>query len=77
MAWRNSRHPARVVFAYLAHRYGDLRMREVAPILGLSRADCVPNLLRRAERAAADSEIAVAIEQLEQALQLRIPATHL
>ena len=42
---------ARAMAAYLARRFTDASLRELAADLGLSRADSVPNLTRRVERA--------------------------
>ena len=70
LAWRRSSHPARPVFASLAKRHTDATLRELAPLLGLARADCVPHLVQRALRAPAASPIQRAIQQIEQQLQL-------
>jgi hypothetical protein len=71
LACRSSRHPARVVLAYLARRYTDARLREIAALLGLSRPDCVSNVLRRAETVHSTSEVHHSILQLELELGLR------
>jgi hypothetical protein len=68
LATRRSAHPARPVFAYLAKRHADATLREMAPLLGLARADCVPHLVKRAREAAPDSQIYCAIRQIEQQL---------
>ena len=47
---RGDRDWSRAVAAYLARRWTDAPLREIAPQLGLSRADSVPNLTRRVER---------------------------
>jgi hypothetical protein len=47
---RGDRDWSRAVAAYLARRWTDAPLREIAPELGLSRADSVPNLTRRVER---------------------------
>jgi putative transposase len=44
---RGSRHPARATLAYLARSRTMSTNAELATILGLSRAECVPNLTRR------------------------------
>jgi putative transposase len=57
LARRGSRHVARPAFASLARRHTAAKLRELAGWLGVSRRDCVPNLLRRAvgdERIEAD-----------------------
>ena len=50
-----SRDGARAVAAYLARRWSDVTLGELARDLGLSRADSVPNLTRRVERERASS----------------------
>jgi len=65
----NSRHPARAVLALLAERYTDTTLRELAPLFGLTRADCVPHLIKRAA-ASMDSEIQIAIDKIEAQLFL-------
>ena len=45
-----SRDRRRAVAAYLARRWTDVTLGELARDLGLSRADSVPNLTRRVER---------------------------
>jgi len=44
---RGSRHPARAALAYLARSRTAATNGELAPVLGLSRAESVPNLTRR------------------------------
>jgi REP element-mobilizing transposase RayT len=46
-ARRGSRHPARAALAYLARRYTMSTNASLVPVLGLSRAESVPNLTRR------------------------------
>jgi hypothetical protein len=46
---RGSRQPARAAMAYLARRHTVATNGELAAILGLSRAESVPNLTRRFE----------------------------
>ncbi len=71
-----SRHPARAIFAYLAHRHTDATLRQLAEFLGLSRPDSVPSQLHRVTRASGDSEIRRQLARIEAALELpsRIPA---
>jgi putative transposase len=47
LAVRGSRHPARAALAYLARSRTVATNAELATILGVSRAECVPNLTRR------------------------------
>jgi REP element-mobilizing transposase RayT len=44
---RGSRHPARAALAYLARRYTSATNGALVPVLGVSRAESVPNLTRR------------------------------
>jgi hypothetical protein len=44
---RGSRHPARAALAYLARNHTMSTNAELAAVLGLSRAESVPNLTRR------------------------------
>jgi len=44
---RGSPHPARAALAYLARRRTAATNAELAAVLGLSRAESVPNLTRR------------------------------
>jgi len=44
---RGSRHPARAALAYLARSRTAATNAELAAVLGLSRAESVPNLTRR------------------------------
>ena len=71
LATSGSRHPARPVFALLAKRHCDVTLRELAPLLGLRRPDCVPNLIARAMKAESnpDSAVGFALEALEQQLR--------
>jgi hypothetical protein len=46
---RHDPHVARAVAAWLCRRHTEASLRELAPSLGLSRADSVPNLTRRIE----------------------------
>jgi putative transposase len=47
LARRGDPHIARAVAAWLCRRHCEVPLRELAPRLGLSRADSVPNLTRR------------------------------
>ena len=47
LARRGDPHLARAVAAWLCRRHSEAPLRELAPLLGLSRADSVPNLTRR------------------------------
>jgi chromosomal replication initiation ATPase DnaA len=49
LARRHDAHVARVVAAWLCRRYSEASLQELAKHFGLSRADSVPNLTRRAE----------------------------
>jgi REP element-mobilizing transposase RayT len=49
LAHRHDRHIARAVAAWLCRRYTEASLRELAGMLGLSRADSVPNLTLRLE----------------------------
>jgi hypothetical protein len=49
LARRHDSHVARAVAAWLCRRYSEAPLRELAKHFGLSRADSVPNLTRRAE----------------------------
>jgi hypothetical protein len=42
-----SRHPARAALAYLAREYTEATNADLAPLLGVSRPENVPNLTRR------------------------------
>jgi hypothetical protein len=44
---RGSQHPARAALAYLARRLTTATNAELAPMLGVSRPESVPNLTRR------------------------------
>ena len=47
LARRGDPHIARAAAAWLCRRHTEAPLRELAPLLGLSRADSVPNLTRR------------------------------
>jgi putative transposase len=52
---RSDPHIARGVAAWLCRRHSEISLRELAPRLGLSRADSVPNLTRRIDAKLAES----------------------
>jgi hypothetical protein len=47
LSQRGSRHPARAGLVYLARRHTLATNAKIAAVLGLSRAESVPNLTRR------------------------------
>ena len=49
LSQRGSRHPARAALAYLARRHTAATNGDLTEILGVSRAESVPNLTRRFE----------------------------
>src|SRR5262245_32702881 len=49
LSHRGSRHPARAAMAYLARRHTAATNGELTDVLGVSRAESVPNLTRRFE----------------------------
>jgi putative transposase len=66
---RGSRHPARAALAYLARRRTMATNTELAAVLGLSRAESVPNLTRRfAAWLATDAKVRRQLKTLEQEL---------
>jgi putative transposase len=66
---RGSRHPARAAMAYLARRHTAATNAEVTEILGVSRAESVPNLTRRFESwLSADSRVRKRLGHLEDEL---------
>jgi REP element-mobilizing transposase RayT len=67
---RGSRHPARGVFAYLAHCHTDATLRQLAEQLGLSRYDSVPTQIRRVTRASRHSDIRRDVARIEAVLGL-------
>jgi hypothetical protein len=66
---RGSRHPARAAMAYVARRYTAATNGELVEVLGLSRAESVPNLTRRfVEWLSSDSRVGKTLERLEDKL---------
>jgi hypothetical protein len=67
---RGSRHPARAAMAYLARRHTAATNGELTEILGVSRAESVPNLTRRFEAwLSSDSKVRKQLQRLENALR--------
>ena len=65
LAHRGDPHIARAVAAWLCRRHSEDPFRELAPRLGLSRADSVPNLTRRMDaRLQARSQRADELQQI-------------
>ena len=65
MAHRGDPHIARAVAARLCRRHSEDPLRELAPWLGLSRADSVPNLTRRMDaRLQARPQLADELQQI-------------
>ena len=66
---RGSRHPARAAMAYLARRHTSATNGDLTEILGVSRAESVPNLTRRFESwLSTDRPVRKELERLEQEL---------
>jgi hypothetical protein len=66
---RGSRHPARAAMAYLARRYTAATNGELVEVLGVSRAESVPNLTPRfADWLSSDSRVRKTLERLEDKL---------
>ena len=66
---RGSRHPARATLAYLARSWTMSTNADLAVTLGLSRAECVPNLTRRFSASlAADAKFRRQLKCLEEKL---------
>ena len=66
---RGSRHPARAAMAYLARRHTSATNGDLTEILGVSRAESVPNLTRRFESwLSTDRQVRKELERLEQEL---------
>jgi hypothetical protein len=66
---RGSRHPARATLAYLARSRTMSTNADLAVTLGLSRAECVPNLTRRFTASlAADAKVRRQLKCLEEKL---------
>jgi hypothetical protein len=65
LAHRGDPHIARAVAARLCRRHSEDPLRELAPRLGLSRADSVPNLTRRIDaRLRAHPKLADELQQI-------------
>jgi putative transposase len=70
---KGDRNEVRAVAAYLARRWTDITLRELAGELGLSRAESVPNLTRRVERQMGGrSRIGKAVSEIERDLESRM-----
>jgi hypothetical protein len=66
---RGSRHPARAGLVYLAKRHTLATNAELAAVLGLSRAESVPNLTRRfSDWLSTDAKIRKQLRDLEEVL---------
>jgi putative transposase len=69
LSLRGSRHPARAALAYLARSRTVATNAELAPILGVSRAESVPNLTRRfGAWLATDARVRKQLRHLEERL---------
>jgi hypothetical protein len=69
LSQRGSRHPARAVFVYLVKSHALATNAERAAVLGLSRAESVPNLTRRfRDRLSTDAKIRKQLRDLEEVL---------
>jgi hypothetical protein len=69
LSQRESRHPARAGLVYLARRHTLATNAELAAVLGLSRAESVPNLIRRfSDWLSTDAKIRKQLRNLEEAL---------
>ena len=67
---RGSRHPARAGLVYLARSHSLATNAELAAVLGLSRAESVPNLSRRfSEWLSTDTKIRKQLRDLEEGLK--------
>ena len=70
LSQRGSRHPARAGLVYLARRHTLATNAELAAVLGLSRAESVPNLTRRfGDSLATDAKIRKQLRDLEGVLE--------
>jgi REP element-mobilizing transposase RayT len=70
LARRGSRHEARPVLAHLAREYTECTHAELAPILGVSRPESVPNLTRRFDATLASrKDVRLRLNELEEALR--------
>jgi hypothetical protein len=71
---RGSKHPARPVLAHLARQYSQATNAELAVVLGLGRAESVPNLTKRlANWVSKDRKALEELGQLEQELSETTP----
>ena len=69
LSQRGSRHPARAAMAYLARRHTAATNAELMAVLGVSRAESVPNLTRRFQAwLSSDSRVRKTLERLDDAL---------
>jgi putative transposase len=69
LSQRGSRHPARAAMAYVARRHTAATNGELVEILGLSRAESVPNLTRRFDSwMASDRQVRKQLRRLEDKL---------
>ena len=72
---RGSRNPARAAMAYLARRHTAATNGELTAILGVSRAESVPNLTRRfALWLSSDPRVGKQLRRLENQLIIARPA---
>jgi putative transposase len=72
---RGSRDPARAALAYLARRRSTATNAELAAMLGLSRADSLPNLTRRfGALLATDARVGKPLRSLEKTLDETTPS---
>ncbi len=72
---RGSRHPARAALAYLARSRTAATNAELATVLGVSRAESVPNLTRRfAGWLATDASVRQQLRRLEEELDQSGPS---
>ncbi len=70
LSQRGSRLPARAALVYLARSHSLATNAELAAVLGLSRAESVPNLTRRfSDWLSADAKIRKQLRDLEEVLQ--------
>ena len=69
LADRHGRHVARPLAAWLCRRHTDATLRDLAALLGLTRADSVPNLTRRIDaRLKASTTLAGEVERIRERL---------
>ena len=69
LSQRGSRHPARAAMAYLARRHTAATNGELTEILGVSRAESVPNLTRRFDAwLSSDARVRKQLQRLEHEL---------